>query len=801
MPRDLEHLELPRVEGEFPRRLHGGGRPPARANKLAYGRRIVRETEQVLMRHRAVDRPQGISPALLFKLKTVGNLEDDQLRSMGLSVVARDPDKTIVVFSSDEALATFKRYVREYSGLIAGGHRYAFVAAIESVLPIEPEDRIGRLLREAPLGLNEIAPLDVELWHPGDRDICDRYLGELEEVAVAFGGELSDTYRGESLLLARLKLNGEALRAFLEIEYIREIDRLPKPTFETSLLYATTLDEIGHVPDAAEDACGILVVDSGITANHPLLRPALGDAQAFPQREAREDTGGPEDSVGHGTAVSGLAVYGDIRESIEAGRFIPEVRLFSARVLDDEGEYDRDELIQNQLEHAIRYFIDNYPQCRVVNISLGDLRVFLRENERQLRLAAHIDDLAYRYREHEIVFVVSAGNYTHEGGQRDCHITEYPMYLLSDEARIIDPASAALAVTVGSLATGNTPFTHASDAGVQAVAGEVGFPSPFTRTGFGVDGMVKPELVALGGDYAFSRGTIVPDPGLGVPTTCKDFLPPGGQLFCSPAGTSFAAPSVSNVAAKLFTHFPEASSNMIRCLLADAAQIPTSRPGSLDGADQDETVMRVYGYGMTDYDRAAYSAQNDVLLLAQGDVALDSYQLYEIPPIPEDFFRTDGKREICVTLAFDPPTRATRGDSYLGVRMRYHLFRNTSLADVEALFRDWKRAPAEVGEAQLEEKLSALRASQKVDLKPGGDLRAMGTLQKGVLRLKKSNWTYDGAHIVMAVSCFRKWAGPEIERQRYAVVVSLKHSGEDVKLYDRIRQHVRVVRRVRARAR
>ncbi len=804
MARDLDHLELPRITAPLPRRLHGGGRAPKRDSKQEHGQHLIEETEEVLSEYVGMSRLVGISPALVFRLKMHpgADIDEDQLHRMGLNVISKDADKTVVVFSSDEALQEFKQYLKEYAGRVPDGHEYTFIAAIDDIVPLRPEDRRGRLLREEPLEGDGMFPLDVELMHPGDKESCRRYIAELRTLAEACGGGLTDSYIGDHLCLARCHLGQEALDSFLRVEYIMEIDRKPRPTFDTSLVFQTTLDDVGEVPEVPEDATGVLVVDSGVMGNHPLLRPTLGEAAVFPDKMRERIQGGPEDgdAGGHGTAVCGIAAYGDVGQCLETRVFRQGVRIFSARVLDDNCEYDVDELVEHQIADAVQYFVTTYPQCRVINISLGDDRLFTREGQKQFRLSAKIDELAYELRDLNILFVISAGNFNFVPENPEERRTGYPDYLLQDEARVCDPGTASLALTVGSLSTGNAPYQYNHDASRRCIAGQRGFPSPFTRTGFGVDGMVKPELVEFGGDELFDRTGSGRDPGVGIPTTAKDFAPPNGRLFRCVLGTSFAAPAVSNLAARLFDRFPGATSNLIRALIADSARVPSDRPSPLDGEPWTDGVLRVYGYGQPSFERAAFSDQGEVLLVADTEIPLDNFHLYEVPALPDEFFEQDGERFLSVTLVHDPPTRHTRGDSYQGVTMEFNLFRNMPVTAVEALYRDWKHAPAGDNETVLEERISALPSAQRVSLHPGTNRRKKGTLQKGTIRIASRRWQYDGGALLLAVASLRKWAPADIDSQRYAVVVSLRHTGEGVRLYERIRQRARVAQRIRVKA-
>lgn len=399
-----------------------------------------------------------------------------------------------------------------------------------------------------------------------------------------------------------------------------------------------------------------------------------------------------------------------------------------------------------------------------------------------------------------MLFTVATGNYVYPEGEEA--VTGYPSYLQNDEARLIEPATSAIALTVGGVAygPGNDPQVLRRDGVERLVAQNRGWPSPFTRVGPGVDGAVKPDVVDLAGDIRFERGRAIdfPPQHAGLPSTAKAFAPPEGRLFRTVAGTSFAAPRVANLAARLYSEFPEASSNLIRALIAASARLPDDRPQDLSRPAHEPKVLRVYGYGMPDYERARFSSEHEVLLLAEHEIQLDSFQLFALPGLPEEFLAAPGNREIAVTLAFDPPTRQTRGDSYLGVRMYAHLFRNISAADLTNRLRAMTAEErAALGEDDVS--LTKLPSSRRVKLEPGVNIRRSGTLQRGVARIRRSNWQYDENDLILAVICQRMWAPVEIDRQRFAVVASVTHSDPAVPVRAHIQQRAQVWQRARVR--
>ncbi|WPF87207.1 S8 family peptidase [Cyanobacterium aponinum AL20118] len=806
----FEHLELPKTNIEYIRRLHGGGNSKKRHDRTSHGSKLLSQLSSLINRPEKKNLPFGINPKLIFKIKFRKDFHfpDENVIKSGLNLVAKEPKSklAIIVFSSDDNFKTFQEKLKAYSGEIKNSPEYGYLDDIEDLVPLEPEDRIGRLLELEPLKTGELVPLDLELWHTGNNKEMTDYIDNLDEFLKTWQEypdmKVTDKYIGEYICIARIKIRQEILDILLAEEVVKEIDRRPKPAFESPQEINIPVSEFPDVISPPLNNAGVLVIDSGVQGGHPLIKKTLGDTEVFPDPEGQFIKGNEDDgdqkTGGHGTGVSGIAIYGDINQCIQTKRFQPQVWLFSARVTNENNEYDSDLLLDNQLEKAVDYFVNNYPNCKVINISLGDDRLIYQHGQKQFRLAAKIDEIAYKYQRKNILFVISAGNFYYQPQSNEQLKQEYPNYLLDEKAKIIEPATAAIALTVGSLSMGKGSSNYPEDACRNAIAKVEGYPSPFTRVGFGVDGMIKPEFVDFGGDLVLERTKIIPNElGVSVITLNKNFQ--GNSLFKAYCGTSFSAPRVANLAAQLFTKFPNATSNLIRALIADSAQLPSEIPKFFQSKENKKNQLRIYGYGQPNFDKAAYSTENQVILLEDNQsIPIGKFQIYEIPTLPDSFLKTKGNRKISITLAFDPPTRHTRGDSYLGITMEFRLFRNIDKKTLQNAFLKANRneKTENVTEMKMEDLKKKYGSNIEVDLFPNNDLRKKGTLQKGTISISKSNWKYNKKPLYIVVMCNRKWAKEdEIDVQRYALVASATHSDDQVDLYNHLKLQTRVSQR------
>jgi hypothetical protein len=823
-PEDQRHPHLPlvRVEENPPRRKRRGfGAPrPARGERVAFGEALLIKVGEIEVEARRVPAVQGFAPHLVFRVPLAPDAPVDtvaeKLRGAGLTVVSIEPDQAVVVFQDDANLADFRRALAEYMAgprAIGPARRRAKTTQWDVLEFIEADqmrswsraDRIGSRLR-VDIGENaerieaaRIYVLDVELWHPGNAQQARQRMAELQaliDLDRTDRERLSDQFVGDLLAVARVSVLGARLDQLLNAPIVAEVDLPEQPTFDAVSAAQATHRDFPRPPAPPEDGPRVCILDSGIVSNHPLLAANVGHEEAV-----LTTSSDPADSNGHGTHVGGLAVFGDVRACYANGRFSSPVRLFSARVLNEQNRFDDERLIHTQMEAAIELFRRAPHNCRVFNLSLGspDAALF-GTNRRQTLWAEGLDTLA---RQHKVLIVVSAGNtsraHANTPAEAEAVLQNYPQYLFDPECALSDPATAAIALTVGSISQFAAPAIRAgARAGdfARAVAG-VDEPSPFTRVGLGVNRAVKPDLVYYGGNLLFEGvgnqyrrvRTENPDAGVAVMSFSHQ---PLDTLFSFRVGTSQAAPPVARMSAIIWSQVEAAvqgdlDPNLIRALLANSATVPEASSNRIAPIEGDQGILRVCGYGLPDAELALESGDRRVTLIAQGSIALDTLILYEVP-VPDVLRNAPGRKRIITSLAFDPPVRRRRAE-YLGVEMGVNLFRGKTPDEIVAAYRAVTRD-------ERDDAPGALRAPYQCDLLPKSRVVETSTLQRREWAFNRTADNYGDTYYLM-IQARRNWAPPEITAQEFGLAVTL--IADEPRLYNQVRQRVRARERVRRR--
>lgn len=639
-----EHLRLER-EAPLTERHPRTYRPsPPPADVRAHGARLAQRLDEVRERGFADD-VGGFDDRKLLKIRLQQGDKSvprfDQIP--GVEVVSQEDESIVLAFASEQGLDEFEsRLVTlRRDGIVT---RKELLYAIEDFDQWTRQDRTGAALRDQGFPAHERFVLDVELW-PQDRpDRRQALLQSFLEWLRQMGAERLDDIRQPSLVMVRLRCNREQAEQLLRYRDVRTVDLPPRLGVSVQLLL-TDINQFPAVDSPAADAPAVAVLDAGLTSGHPLLGPAVGDAQGYvlPQRHA-EDA-----QPWHGTFVSGLALYGDVAERVREGEFVPQLRLFSGKVFNDDG-HDQTEFVEKSLEAAVRDLHEQYG-CRVFNLSYGDLN--------KVYDGRHVRGLAYTLdrltRELGVLFVVPTGNLGLSqlpAGARE----DYPHYLLTETARVIDPATALNALTVGGLALhgasrqAQSHPDHLEDYPLARTAQ----PFPLTRCGPSINDAIKPDIVEHAGNVATPRTSGgFRHAGLGVVSFNGGFA--GGQAFSEDIGTSYAAPLIAHKAARLLAELPDATPNMLRALIGAHARWPQAcetllnPDGNAEGRDK---LLRLVGYGRLDDVALFRSLDSTVTLLAEEQIDNDKHHFFELP-LPESFWsRGRRTREVSVALAY-----------------------------------------------------------------------------------------------------------------------------------------------------
>jgi len=408
--------------------------------------------------------------------------------------------------------------------------------------------------------------------------------------------------------------------------------------------------------------------------------------------------------------------------------------------------------------------------------------------------AAKFDDVdvtADQRRKLDILIVVSSGNYNGSeiiNNWRD----DYPSYLLSEDAALIDPAPAANVLTVGSFAKHTMSYAERryqpqGEINELHVASE-GQVSPFSRSSQNSKSALKPELLAHGGNFAIparreGQGWSQTSKHLGVVTLNHN--PLGNTLLSEFSGTSFSAPYIAHLAGRLLNNYPQASANLLRALLANHANVTQEITSTFETKEQ---IRRVAGYGVVDEDSLFKSSEEHVVLISEEKIENDKHQFFEIP-IPDDYFRK-GKatRTITASLAYRPSVRTTRLE-YIATKMKFHLINGDSLDSVAKAFNnDNKKVVKSISECD----------GNKRDLTQ--DDRSRGTLQS-------STWTFNQFNkprklFLVVTRQDQPWAQNLVaDEESYALAISITdRENEEAKLYQQISEKLKAREEVKQRA-
>lgn len=553
---------------------------------------------------------------------------------------------------------------------------------------------------------------------------------------------------------------------------------------------------LSRLTEPSEDAPAVCILDSGLTAEHPLIRPAVSDRDLHtydPSWSVADD--GPT-WKGHGTGMAGLALYGDLGAALlSSGAVVLGHRLESVKILPPTGSPPNEPRLYGAItgEAVARAELEAPHRSRVICMAVTS---DAESTGRPSSWSSELDQLCYRDGDGRL-FLVAAGNLPPDVVRRE--------YLArNDLERIQDPAQAWNALTVGAC----TDKVNLSDPSYQgwipiAPAGDL---SPCSRTSVNWDRRwpLKPEVVLEGGNLAACGDTV------GDVSEAEDLQllstdhQPVRRLFRPFGGTSAACAEAARLAASILSARPALWPETVRALIVHSAEWTPAMlsrferdlaagAGRRARADSLNLLLRRYGYGVPSLHRALLSASNDLTLVVEdalqpfekrGAVKTREMKVHQLP-WPRAELESLGAEpvELRMTLSyFVEPNPSERGwatrHRYASHGLRFAVKRATETLDE---FRQRvNRAVREEEEGRIP---TAYAGSDNWRL---GQLRDRGSIHSDLWRGTAVELAQRDAISVFPVGGWwkekpflQRWSTPA----RYALVVTIRAPGAVVDIY------------------
>lgn len=648
---------------------------------------------------------------------------------------------------------------------------------------------------------SEQEPFWWEVWLPvrGDRA---GVTGQFMQLAQGAGFEIAPgelQFPERTVLLARGTV-GQMKQSMLTLNSIAELRRAKETaeffdamTPEEQAEWVEDLSGRLTMAGAGDGTPYVCLLDTGVNNGHPLLRPALDDADLH----TVEPGWGVDDSEGHGTEMAGLALFGNLTNALETAEPVDVGhRLESVKLLPTDGANGADARHHGYLtvEAVSRPEVTAPWRARVFSMAIT-----ARDNRdwgRPSAWSAAIDRLAAdadAQGESPRLFVLSAGNVKDPNAW-----AQYPHSNSSDG--IHDPGQSWNALTVGAF-TELVDIAEADAPGYEPIAPEGGL-SPFSTTSqtWQKHWPLKPDVVFEGGNTARDGIGAAWMPSLSLLTTHNLTHE---RLFTTTNATSAASALAGRMAATLMAHYPDLWPESIRALIVHSAEWtpamcatflpPRPRPKK----SEISALVRHCGFGVPDLERAMWSVDNSLTMVCEerlhpfrregkAEPTLRDMNLHRLPwPIEELEALGETQVEMKVTLSyFIEPNPSARG-----VTSKYRYESHGLRFDVKRSEESLEDFQARVNlQAREEEAGSTVSGSDSAWL-VGKQNRHKGSVHCDIWRGSATDLASRG---VIAVYPALGWwkTRPKLERYdlpvRYALVVSILAPEVDVDLYSAV---------------
>lgn len=576
-------------------------------------------------------------------------------------------------------------------------------------------------------GVPEIA-VEVELWHRSDEKLNNAAIERLKKNIEEFGGSVVSLFSLDAISYTALLavFPTDCVQLFYT-ENLQDIDILTNDDvmfFNASSQCAVEVDELETLEESE-------LKDSEVTLEQE--RPCIGLLDGYPLQghEAIKDQLIIDDPDGfeefyqshqriHGTSMASIIINGDANN---IGKKIGKIYCRPIMIPDSSPSIDglHYEVVPKHLlpvdiiHRAVKRMFEGDGELpaqadnvKVINLSIGDFRK--RFEGRLSPLAKLIDWLSWKY---NVLFIVSAGNYCmnidlgmsnseYQAMNAEEKVKETVKNIKRNiyEKRLLSPAEAINALTVGALHDDDSNYVPAGDQVDPVKVGEM--PSPINTTSWGVKRSIKPDILMPGGRQIYRNRAITDSMNVelepilfpSAPFGVKSAMP-GKQgtlnTYGYTVGTSNAAALATRKAGMIYETIQDlklVAGNHIN----DQHTSTVIKGLMVHSAETDELDLELYkdnnknllkynitkfsGYGKLNNDRAHRCYNNQATMIRSGSFVKEEGHRHSLP-LPECLSGTNHLRKLIITLSWLTPSNYS-SQCYRGVKLWFRADKDTS---------------------------------------------------------------------------------------------------------------------------
>ena len=546
---------------------------------------------------------------------------------------------------------------------------------------------------------------------------------------------------------------------------------------------AEWIDQLVERTTPPQSDVALCLLDTGVNYGHGLIEPFVNEND-FQTVRPEWNKG---DVRGHGTEMAGLALFGDVADALATTSTIElPAALEGIKILPNVNDNHRD-LHGAITRDAVNLAEIQNPDRRRV-FSMAITAPDFRDRGRPSSWSAELDKLATGSEEEaKRLIVVSAGNCFDIDSWKS-----HPDHITTEEVH--DPGQAWNVLTIGGM-TRRWEIEDATFDGWQPLA-EPGDLSPCTTSSVSWQKSwpIKPDLVFEAGNAAKDPGgdEVVQPDSLRLLTT---YARPQIRPFTTTGDTSAACTLASRFASELMARYPTYWPETIRGLVIHAAEwtsLMRRSYGPSDSRRDIENLVRHCGFGEPSLERAMWSAENRLTLIAQDEfqpfgqgatsVTMNEMHLHALPWPREQLRELGSTRvELHVTLSyFIEPNPGERGWKY---RHRYqsHALRFDVRTATESLQEFRSRVNSAARDAGTDR-----TPSDSEEWVLGPIIRHRGSVHTDIWRGTAAALAdRDYLAVFPVAGWWKEYRGQQRfnDRARYSLIVSIRTPSIDVDIY------------------